>query len=67
MFLGQILRYSGFCTGVDILEALDVQMSGDPRHIGAILLEMKKIDSEQLKQALEIQRSLKNKVKIEKN
>ena len=61
MFLGQILRRAGFCSSDDILAALDMQRSGDTRHIGEILVEMKKINQEQLQQALEIQKSMKQK------
>ncbi len=59
MFLGQILRHSGFCSGLDILEALDQQKSGDERKLGSILLALNRISQEELEKALNIQNSIR--------
>lgn len=56
MLLGEILRKEGFCTDKEILAALDMQVKGDSRRIGEILLEKSAISDDQLKKALEIQR-----------
>ena len=58
MFLGQILRHSGFCDGVDILNALDAQKKGDTRKLGVILLTLKRITQEELEKALNIQNNM---------
>ncbi len=59
MFLGQILRHSGFCSSLDILEALDIQKKGDQRKLGAILVELNRIDKIDLEKALQIQSSIR--------
>ena len=58
MFLGQILRHSGFCDDVDILNALDAQKRGDTRKLGVILLALKRITQVELEKALNIQSNM---------
>ena len=57
MLLGQILRREGFCSGQDILDALDKQQAGDERRLGEILFSLGKIVQLDLIRALEIQQS----------
>ena len=56
MLIGQILISEGFCTEIDILNALDKQRAGDKRPIGEILVEMGIISEAELAMVLRLQK-----------
>ncbi len=56
MLLGDILIQQGFCSPMDVLAAFDMQMQGDNRSIGEILMSMGKITQEELEKAIQIQK-----------
>ena len=53
--IGEVLIESGKATAREVIEALQAQAAGDPRHLGEILVERKAVDPQEVVQALRSQ------------